>query len=374
MVAQQLPVLRYPQAFVLAMWSLGMVLAGSCGLTRVSRQLAQATGQKEDTVRQRLREWNWEKSAKAGQQRQELEVEVCFPFLLKWVLSWWGIDERRLALALDASSLGMTFVVLSLSIVYRGVAIPVAWKVLKAAKKGAWKAEWLALLERVSGAVPENWQVIVLADRGLYAAWLFRAIQDLGWHPFLRINLGGKFCQPGSSQFLPLSHFVSKTGQPQAFQGTCFKKDPIEATLLTCWEPLYKDPWLIVTDLQPEQTQVTWYGMRSWIENGFRSTKRGGWQWQNTRMTDPARATRFWLALAVATLWVVSVGGEADANLPPSSLNELPPTHIARRLYKGRPKSRSLTCFRQGIIAILASLFNHTPLPLGSFHPKPWPS
>ncbi len=302
-----------------------MVIAQSCGLTRVSRQLAEATGQKEGTVRQRLREWTWEKEAKAGQQRQELDVKVCFPFLIQWVLSWWGVDERHLALALDASSLGSTFVVLSLSVVYRGIAIPVAWKVLKAAEKGAWKDEWLALLDSVTGAVPKNWQVIVLADRGLYASWLFHAIRNLGWHPFLRINRGGKFCPQGSSPFLPLDCFVSKTGQPQAQTGTCFKKDPIQATLLTCWLPGYQDPWLIVTNLQPEQAQAAWYGMRSWIENGFRSAKRCGWQWQNTRMTDPARATRFWLALSVATLWAVSVGGEADASLPASVWMNCPP-------------------------------------------------
>ncbi len=351
-----------------------MALAGSCGLTRVSHQLAKALGQRDDAIRQRLREWNWEKGAKAGQQRQELDVSVCFPFLLKWLLSWWEVDERRLALALDATHLGLTFVVLSLSVVYRGVAIPVAWKVLKATEKGPWKGEWLALLASVAQIVPAQWQVIVLADRGLYAKWLFRAIQDLGWHPFLRINLGGKFCPQGLGQFLPLSHFVSKTGQAWAGKGVCFKKDPLQATLLTCWEPDYQDPWLMVTDLHPDLAQTTWYGMRSWIENGFRSTKRGGWQWQNTRMTNPARATRFWLALAVATLWAVSVGGEADASLPASSLAELPPTHIARRLFKGRPHTRQLTCFRQGLIAILASLFNHTPLPLGSFHPEPWPT
>ncbi len=350
-----------------------MILAQSCGLTRVSQQLARVMGQKEGAVRQRLREWHWEKQAKAGKQRQELEVSLCFPFLLKWVLSWWGVDERRLALAIDASNLGLTFVVLSLCVVYRGAAIPVAWKVRKAAQKGAWRAEWLAILASVQPAVPSDWQVIVLADRGLYAHWLFHAIQDLGWHPFLRINLGGKFRLHHSSQFLPLHHYLSQSGSPWAGQGTCFKTNPIQATLLTVWEPHYQDPWLVLTDLDPEQTHTAWYGMRSWIENGFRSTKRGGWQWQNTRMTDPARATRFWLALAVATLWVVSVGGQADAHLPASSLLQLPPTHIARRLFKGRPHLRQLSCLHQGIILILASLFNHSPLPCGAFLPEPWP-
>ena len=54
-------------------------------------------------------------------------------------------------------------------------------------------------------------------------------------------------------------------------------------------------------------------------------TKRGGWGWHQTKMVDPERAERLWLAIAVATLWAVSVGGEADANLPVSSLEALPP-------------------------------------------------
>lgn len=42
-------------------------------------------------------------------------------------------------------------------------------------------------------------------------------------------------------------------------------------------------------------------------------------------MTDPRRAERHWLVMAVATLWVISVGGEVDANLPQSSFETLPP-------------------------------------------------
>ena len=90
-------------------------------------------------------------------------------------------------------------------------------------------------------------------------------------------------------------------------------------------------------------------------------------------MVDPARAARFWLALAIATLWVVSVGGEVDANLPASSLELLPPTHIARRS-KFRPAPpRLLSCFSRGWIAILAAFLGHRPLPFGLFTPEPWP-
>ena len=46
--------------------------------------------------------------------------------LLKWVLDQWASEERQLVLAMDAMWLKQLFVVLSISIVYRGCAIPVA--------------------------------------------------------------------------------------------------------------------------------------------------------------------------------------------------------------------------------------------------------
>ena len=81
--------------------------------------------------------------------------------------------------------------------VYRGCAIPVAWTVLAATAKHAWRREWLRMLRQVRRVVPRAWTVLVLADRGLYARWLFRRVTRLGWHPFLRINTGGTFRPTG---------------------------------------------------------------------------------------------------------------------------------------------------------------------------------
>lgn len=130
----------------------------------------------------------------------------------------------------------------------------------------------------------------------------------------------------------------------------------------------------MVTDLAPAQAEVVWYGMRSWIEQGFKDYKRGGWQWHQTKMTDPARAERLWLAMAVATLWVVSVGGEADANLPVSTLDVLPTTHIARRTRQSASRPRLLSCFARGLVAIIGALIRGDGLVLGRFLPEPWPT
>jgi hypothetical protein len=235
------------------------------------------------------------------------------------------VAGHQLALALDATTLGTRFTVLAISVVYRGCAIPVAWTILPANQPRAWRREWLRRLRTWRPAIPRDWTVIVWADRRLYAGWLFRRIVRLGWHPFLRINAGGTFRPTGHGHFSPLTTFVPHVGSGWRGTGTAFKStpQPLPCTLLACWEQGYTAPWLILTDLPPEADDAGWYGLRAWIEQGFKVTKRAGWQWQRTRMTEPQRAARLWLAVAVATLWLLSVGGMADAAIPDSTLQNL---------------------------------------------------
>ena len=54
-------------------------------------------------------------------------------------------------------------------------------------------------------------------------------------------------------------------------------------------------------------------GCRGWIEPCFKHLKSAGWDCERTRMISPERVARHWLALAVAMLWTVSAGGEAEA-------------------------------------------------------------
>ena len=373
-VTTHLPHLSKPQAAVLALWSVGMVLARSCALSAVATWLAGGLARKENTVRQQLREWCYEAEAKRGAKQQEVRVENCFAPLLGWVLSWW--EGTQLALALDATTLGARFVVLAISVVYRGCAIPVAWTVLPATEKHAWRGEWVRMLRQLRRAIPPALTVIVLADRGLYARWLYRRIVRLGWHPFLRIKAGGTFRPQASTRFQPLRTFVSQLGSRWQGRGTAFVSRPsrLDCTLLACWEEGYKEPWFILTDLPPESSEACWYGLRAWIEQGFKITKRGGWQWQRTRMTDPERAARLWLAVAVATLWLLSVGGEAAEAIPPSTLLDVTGLLAQQRRQRRATRLRLVSVFRRGWVAILTALLNQHRLPTGRFLPEPWPN
>ncbi len=260
-VSTHLPHLSQPQAQVLALWSYGIALTHTCGMTTVVVLLAHLLGQREHTVRQRLREWCYEAADKRGTQRQAVQVSLCFGPLLRWILAWWGSSERRLALALDASTLSDRFTVLAISVLYRGCAIPVAWKLVRAQTKGAWEPHWKALLAHLQASVPVDWTVLVLADRGLYARWLYEAIVHLGWHPFLRVNAGGTYRPSAGGGLRPLGSAVQVVGKRWCGEVVCFQepKRRLACTLVAGFEPGHQDRWLVLTDLL--QSRHRWLGM-----------------------------------------------------------------------------------------------------------------
>lgn len=274
-IAQHFPHLSQPVVMGLALWSLGMILARSCSLTAIADWWSAQGDQAFNTVRERLRDTYREASAKAGVHRQQLDVARCWGPWLHWVLGGWV--GTQLAVVLDATTLGAQFVILTIGVVYRGCAVPILWKILRAGVKHPWKPEWEVLLKALRGRVPATWTVIVLADRGLYAKWLFEAIAHLGWHPLLRVNLGGSFRPEGGYHWRPFRQWVPAVGRHWAGRGTAFAhpKTRLPCTLLACWEAGHADPWLIVTDLPPHAADACWYGLRAWIEQGFKKIKRG---------------------------------------------------------------------------------------------------
>lgn len=210
-VAERFPAFSAPQSAVLAQWSWAVVAAGGCGLQSAALHLSAALGEGFDAARQRLREWYKPASAKSGVRRADFDPAGCSGPLFSWILSLWRGPD--LAPALDATTLGDRFTVLAAAVLYRGTALPVAWRILPATARGAWKPHWLELLSRLSGSTPPGLRVLVLTDRGLYARWLFRAIRKAGWHPMMRVNaFNGEFRPEGSAAPVALADVAPRPG------------------------------------------------------------------------------------------------------------------------------------------------------------------
>jgi hypothetical protein len=144
----------------------------------------------------------------------------------------------------------------------------------------------------------------VRAARGLSARGRYRAIPAHSWHPVRRGNAGGTSPPAAGGAPRPLASVVPTAGRPAGCgEGVCFL-DPARQRTWTRragWTPGHQERWLVLTDRPPQAAPVAGYGRRAWIAAGFQDLKGGGWQWPQTKRTDPARARRFWLVRAVAT-------------------------------------------------------------------------
>ena len=98
-------------------------------------------------------------------------------------------------------------------------------------------------------------------------------------------------------------------------------------------------------------------------------------------MERASSVERLWLAMALAQLWCVSLGCQAEAELEAEfRQNEpgasLPERHIAHRRRKravGQLPARRLSCVVRGRLILLAMQYRSEPLAVGILRAGPWP-
>lgn len=340
LLAVRFPQLRPAQQRGLAYWVVGTILAGSACETAVLTALSLRLS--SQALRQRLREWLYDGKDKAAPCRVELDISTCFVPLLQWILSWW--KAPLLPLAVDATLDRDRSVALVISVLYRDTALPVAWCVLRAQRPAAWLPRICTMLAQLRPAIPSHLPVLVLADRGLWSPRLWDAVIALRYHPLLRVQSTMTVAPAGRNRIA-----ARRLVQPgNAWIGRVKlgteKKRRIRATLVVIQTTAQDEPWAIVTDLPPERVGVSWYALRMWIESGFRVVKSLGWQWERTRRTDPVRIERYWLVLAVATLWTVAVGTRTED----AELLKRRPEHLHEAPDVLPPPTRTVSLFERG--------------------------
>ena len=369
-IAAHFPQLRPAQQRGLALWVYGTILAKSACQTAVL--VALATLSDWHALRQRLREWLYDGQDKASACQTQVEISGCFEPLLRWVLSWWR--SSTIAFGLDATLLKDQLVALVISVLYRGCAIPVAWVILPANRKGAWMPHILRILRQLRPAVPAHMTVLVLADRGLWSPRLWRRIRRLHWHPLLRLQGTVTFAPDGQGR-QAVRGLLPGPGSAWVGHGVAFCHHKVRGTLILVWEEGHHDPWVLLTDLPPDQVGLVWYGLRIWIELGFRAIKGIGWQWQRTRRTDPTRVARHWLVLAVAMLWVMAYGTRVEdaerTHKPPARL--LSPPDAPTIQQNVIPSHRSVSVFLQGWSRMQKTLLRGYLWTRLWLMPDPWP-
>ena len=344
-LARHLPHLSAAERTALALWSYAATVTEHIGQTTCAAFLATALREPENTLRQRLREFYRPAMLKRGAHRRDLDVRLSFGPLLGWAI--WLLRPREVVLALDPTLCRDRLSVLAVALVVHGCAVPVAWTVVRANEAGAWMPHWQQMLARLRDAVPSKMRVVVVTDRGLQSRPLFAEIVALGWTPMMRLTRNGTWRGRGDKAWTTLSALPVAPGEYYVARGELFSTFRHQCTLVVVWRVGFDEPWLLMTDLAPERCETAFYGLRCWIEQGFRCLKSGGLRCERVRITEPERAERVWLVLSVSLLWTHAVGATPEE---------------AERLVDG--VRRVLGVHRRGWVRLLGALARGVSLPL----------
>lgn len=227
--------------------------------------------------------------------------------VIQAALSGWPVDQR-LFIALDTTAL-MPFVLIRACLVYRGRAIPLAWRAMRHRSTQVSFDAYQPVLNQVCAIMPAGQVITLLADRGFVHERLFHYLQTHQWHLRLRLpadTLVHLPTQPVSA----IRDLCPPPGEQRFFHEVSIlgaAVGPVHLALAALIDQP-DDPWFVVSDEPTDAKTLDEYRLRFDIEETFRDEKSGGYQLQTSRLATPDALERLVLILAVTTLYLTSLG------------------------------------------------------------------
>jgi hypothetical protein len=226
------------------------------------------------------------------------------------VLRAW--EGARLELILDETPLSDRLRCLKLSVRYRGRALALVWRCYPPGAPPLPLPDLVtALLKQVPPLLPPRCQPVLLCDRGLSWPSTLGAAQRLGLDFVFRLQSGVRVrLNDGSEQavgdLLEGGATPFWAGEAEIFKAAGWYR----VNLVLAWQESPREPWLLATSLPADRRACGVYCHRMRAEESFRDEKSSGFDWQRSRVWDPRHADRLLLVLALAALWVTSIGAQ----------------------------------------------------------------
>lgn len=240
---------------------------------------------------------------------ERIKVNDLYGPIIQSALEEWG--ETRLYLALDTSMLWDQFCLIQISIVYRGRAIPLAWKVLNHNSSTVGFADYKDVLTRAQERLPLYFrgEIYFLADRGFADTQLMHSLtHDLKWHWRIRIKSNFWVFRPKKRR-CQVANIKPKAGNAHFLHHvhiTAERFGPVHLALARLRGN--DEDWLIASDQPTSVETFDEYGLRFDIEVGFLDMKSNGFQLESSLFRNADALCRLCFVLAVTTLYLVSVG------------------------------------------------------------------
>ena len=227
------------------------------------------------------------------------------PLIEQAVVGWVG---KRMYVALDTSMLWNTYCLIRLSVIYRGRAVPLVWRVIEHGSAAVSFETYQDLLTEAKSRLPFACKVVFLADRGFADTQLMGHLRGLGWH--FRIRIKSTFwIYPSHLAPFRVGEIALKPGYLSCWQEVSITDKHFGPVHLAVARPLGSDEyWYVVSDESAELKTLEEYGLRFDIEENFLDDKSNGFQLEASLIRSAKALERLCFVLAMTTLYLVSVG------------------------------------------------------------------
>ena len=287
----------------LALLVTGLLLARHSALPRLAAQLRRVTPRAQaDSIERRLRRIL---------AQSEWDTSAMFEAFAR--ASVRHLPAGRCVLVLDDTQQGDRCTLSTLALAYGSRALPLAWCRWSGQLHGQYWTQIGQLFERAERILPPHVQPVLLADRGLASPILIRLVRQRGWDYLLRVQSDTTLrTAPRGPRRVRLDELVQHAGAPSVItEGWVFLKHSAWAHIAAIWRVGFKEPWLLVSNLDLGLGLADLYAKRMHVEALFRDTKSGGFEWELSRVLRADRAQRLLLGVMLA-VWCAVLLGEAS--------------------------------------------------------------
>jgi Transposase DDE domain len=220
---------------------------------------------------------------------------------------------QTLVLVMDGSGVGRGCTALMIHVVYKGRALPLAWRVRQAPKGHFPEDLHIALVELISSLIPEGAQVVLLGDGEFDGTRLQQTLQQAGWSYACRTATSTVATWAGETFRLDALGSCLKPGRLIELKEVHYTREAYGPIMvLCCWAKGYQGPLYLVSNMATAEEACRWYEKRFRIETFFSDQKSRGFHIHKSHISDVQRLSRLLIAACLAYIWVVYLGSVCE--------------------------------------------------------------
>ncbi len=215
-------------------------------------------------------------------------------------------------LALDTSLFWDEYCLIRLSVIHRGRAIPLTWRVFEHPSASVSFRDYQSIIQRAIDCLPSGVKVVLLADRGFVHTDLMKMLTtQLGWSYRIRLK-SNSWIWRGGKGWCQLQDYHLNLGQAICLHNLRLHKGAYYGVVhvIIGRNNVNGEFWAIVSDEPTSLKTFSEYGLRFDIEENFLDDQSSGWNIQKSELRTVCALSRLWFILAVATLYVTAQGAE----------------------------------------------------------------